>query len=161
MSQAIMLRSKVLLPVPVAPKIATCLRRVSGEILKIASSSWNQFSSLVPMGRCSRDMGLMINPKAFVTAVERCAYVLDVRFAVSPLFLGMLPDVVKVIHVGLDREIEAPCIVHPCLPHVARDTVLLGAKGRMTDIVKEECRLFVERLLNGCGSFAVAAGKMW
>lgn len=68
------------------------------------------------------------------------------------LFLGMLLDLVQVIHVALDREIEAPGIVHPRLPYVARHAVLLGAERRMSEVFKEERRLFVERLLNGCGS---------
>jgi hypothetical protein len=48
----------------------------------------------------------------------------------------MLLDLVQVVHILFDREIEAPGIVHACLPHIARDAILLGVEGGMQEVLK-------------------------
>jgi hypothetical protein len=54
------------------------------------------------------------------------------------LFLAVLLDLVETIHVALDREIEAPGIINPCLPYAACDSVLFGTEGRMSQTLKQE-----------------------
>ena len=50
----------------------------------------------------------------------------------------MRPQLVQVVHIVLDREIEAPGIVHARLPYVTSDAVLFDAEGRMVEVFEQE-----------------------
>ena len=63
MSQAAMFRSRVLLPAPVVPKIAMCLRLASGRTAKCSSRAKSGSDDcLAPMGTGS-SMGECVNYK--------------------------------------------------------------------------------------------------
>ena len=78
----------------------------------------------------------------------------------APLFLGVLPDLVQAVHVASDGEVEAPVVIDPRLPEVARHAVFLGAEGWVVEAFKSERRLFVEGALCLLRRFVVRPQKV-
>jgi len=54
---------------------------------------------------------------------------------------------VRVIGVPFNREIEAPGIVHECLPDISTDAIFLRLERRVVQIFKQERRLLIERTM--------------
>jgi hypothetical protein len=61
--------------------------------------------------------------------------------------------------VGIARylEVKAPGAGYASLPEIHAFVVLLGAKGRMSEVLKEQKRLFVKRPSDVFGSLMVVA----
>ena len=76
-----------------------------------------------------------------------------------PLF-RVVGDVVKDVGVVLDEKVETPVFRHPRLPPILAFVILLGAEGRMAEVLEQQQRLLAKLRLDIFGHFAVGPREM-
>lgn len=74
--------------------------------------------------------------------------------------LRVRSEFVQAVAVAFNGEVETPCGGDARLPQIVAAAVLLGAKRWVVEVLKQECRLLVERPLDRERRFLIAASEM-